>query len=133
MPLPHEVPFARLPFSVQTGTPVVQRFAPVRHGFVGVQVLPAVQAAHAPLLQTMFAPHTAPLTRFLFVSAHVMAGEQACVPAWHAFAGVHDIPAVHDTQLPELQTMFVPHEVPVALRVPSVQTSAPVAQAVMPL
>src|SRR5262249_14214309 len=60
-------------------------------------------------------------------------GEQACVPAWHAFAGVHDIPTVHATQLPELQTMFVPQVVPLATLPDSAQTGAPVLHVVAPV
>ena len=70
IPLPHDVPFVLLPFSVQTGAPVVQTLAPVRHGLVGVQVLPAVQEAHDPLLQTMFVPHDVPFAFALPVSMH---------------------------------------------------------------
>ena len=70
IPLPHEVPFALLPFSVQTGAPVVQRFDPVRQGLVGVQVVPAVHEAHAPLLQTMFVPHEVPFAFAVPVSMH---------------------------------------------------------------
>jgi hypothetical protein len=79
--LPQVVPFATFPVSAQTATPVTHEFAPVLHLFEGWQLAPAVHAPQTPLLQTMFVPHTAPLTRFLFVSAQVMAGEQACVPA----------------------------------------------------
>ena len=67
------------------------------------------------------------------MSAQVIAGEQACVPAWHAFAGVHDSPVVHDTQLPELQTRFVPHEVPLATFADSTQTAVPVPHAKVPV
>ena len=80
--MPHDVPFARLPFSVQTGAPVVQTVDPVRHGLVGVQVLPAVQAAHVPLLQTMFVPHDVPLAWARPVSLHDITplAEQAVCP-----------------------------------------------------
>lgn len=70
MPVPHEIPFARLPFSVQTGAPVVQALVPVRHGLVGVQVLPAMQTEHVPLLQTRFVPQTVPFACAVPVSMH---------------------------------------------------------------
>ena len=54
IPAPHEVPFGLSAFSLHTAAPVVQATVPVRHGLVGVQALPAAQAAHEPLLQTMF-------------------------------------------------------------------------------
>jgi hypothetical protein len=60
IPVPQEVPFGRLPFSVQTGAPVVQTFEAVRHGLVGVQALPATQARHEPAPHTMFRPQTVP-------------------------------------------------------------------------
>ena len=47
--------------------------------------------------------------------------------------GVHASPAVQETQVPELQTMFVPHEVPLAMFAASTQTGAPVLQAVVPV
>jgi hypothetical protein len=70
MLVPHEAPFALLPVSVQTAAPVVQTIAPVRQRFVGLQVVPAVQATHAPLLHTMFVPHEVPLVLVCPVSMH---------------------------------------------------------------
>jgi hypothetical protein len=131
--VPQDVPFATLPVSAQTGTPVTHEFAPVLHRFEGWQAAPAVQALQVPLLQTLFVPHMVPLARFLPVSAQVIAGVQACVPAWHAFAGVQESPAVHDTQLPELHTRFVPQDVPLATFPDSAQTGAPVLQVVVPV
>ena len=131
--LPHIVPFATFPVSAQTGTPVTHEFAPVLQWFVGWQLAPAVHALQVPLLQTMFVPHDVPLARFRPVSEQVIAGEQACVPAWHALAGVHDIPIVHDTQLPELQTMLVPQEAPLATFPDSAQTGTPVLHVVAPV
>jgi hypothetical protein len=78
-----------------------------------------------PLLQTMFVPQDAPLARFRPVSEHVIVGAQVCVPAWHGFAGAQASPAVHDAQAPELHTMFVPHDVPLATFPVSVQTCVP--------
>jgi hypothetical protein len=131
--VPHAVPFATLPVSAQTGTPVTHEFAPVLHRFVGWQLAPAVHAVQVPLLQTMFVPHDAPLAMFRPVSAQVIDGEHAWVPAWHGLAGVHERPAVHDTQFPELQTRFVPQEVPLATFPDSAQTGAPVLQVVAPV
>ena len=78
---PHDVPFATFPVSAQTDIPVTQEVAPVRHAAEGVQAAPAVQAPHTPLLQTMFVPHTVPLTRLLPVSEHERVGEQPICPA----------------------------------------------------
>ena len=79
--VPHEVPFATFPVSAQTDIPVTQEVAPVWQAIAGVQAAPAVQAPQAPLLQTMFVPHTVPLTRLLPVSEHEMLGEQTVCPA----------------------------------------------------
>ena len=79
--VPHDVPFATFPVSAQTDIPVTQEVAPVRQAVVGVQEAPAVQAPQAPLLHTMFVPHTVPLTRLLPVSEHEMLGEQTFCPA----------------------------------------------------
>jgi len=124
--VPHDAPFPTFPVSAQTEAPVTHDVAPVRHGFVGWQEAPAVHAPQIPLLHTMFVPHVVPFTRFLFVSAQVIAGEQAWVPAWHGFAGMQDTPTVHDTQTPALHTRFVPQEVPLATFATSAQTGAPV-------
>jgi hypothetical protein len=127
--LPHDVPFAMLPVSAQTGTPVTHEFVPVLHLFAGWQLAPGTQSMHMPLvLQTLFVPQLVPPTRFLPVSEQVIDGEQACVPAWHAFDGMQTWPTVQGTQLPLLQTMFVPQLVPFATFPDSVQTGAPVLQ-----
>jgi len=131
--VPHVVPFAMFPVSAQTEAPVTHDVAPVRHGFVGWQLAPAVHAPQTPLLQTRLVPHVAPFTRFLPVSEHVISGEQACVPAWHGFTGIHDTPAVHDTQIPALQTRFVPQEVPLATFADSAQTGTPVLHVRVPV
>ena len=131
--VPHGVPLATFPVSAQTGTPVTHEVVPVLHVFAGWQPVPAVQAPHVPLLQTLFVPHVVPLARFLPVSEQVIVGEQVCVPAWHGFAGVQARPAVHDTQLPLLHTRLVPHEVPLATFPAALQTGAPVVQAVAPV
>ena len=129
--VPHALPFGRFPVSAQTATPVTHELVPVLHAFAGWQATPAVQMPQVPLLHTMFVPHDAPLARFLPVSEQAIAGMQVCVPAWQGFAGVHARPAVHDTQLPTLHTMFVPHEVPLATFPDAVHTGAPVAHTVV--
>ena len=131
--VPHVVPFATLPVSAQTGTPVTHEVAPVLQWFVGWQATALVHGPHVPLLQTMFVPHDAPLARFRPVSEHVIVGEQVCVPAWHGFAGAQASPAVHDAQAPELHTMFVPQDVPLATFPDSVQTGVPEVHTVAPV
>jgi hypothetical protein len=126
--LPQDVPLPTLPVSAQTGKPVTHEFAPVLHLFAGWQLAPGVHMPHVPLLQTMLVPQVVPLTRFLPVSVQVIDGEQACVPAWHAFDGMQASPTVQGKQLPLLQTMFVPQVVPLATFPDSVQTGTPVLQ-----
>ena len=53
--------------------------------------------------------------------------EHEVVPVWQAFAGVQATPAVQETQVPVLQTWFVPQVVPSAMLPVSVQTAVPLA------
>jgi hypothetical protein len=58
---PHEVPsLSDVPVSVQVGVPDAHASVPLRHGFDGVQLVPALHAMQLPLEQTWFEPHTAP-------------------------------------------------------------------------
>jgi hypothetical protein len=131
--VPHEVPSETFPVSAQTEVPVMQEVAPVLQVLVGWQLTLGVQTPHMPLLQTLLVPHEVPLLRFCPVSEQVIAGEQAVRPAWQALDGVQVWPAVQDTQLPPLQTMLVPQEVPVATFPDCMQTAAPLLQTVVPV
>jgi hypothetical protein len=55
------------------------------------------------------------------------------MPAWQAFVGVQASPAVQPTQVPLLQTMFVPHAVPLATFADSTHTAAPLVQETVPV
>jgi hypothetical protein len=132
--VPQEVPFATLPVSAQTEAPVTQEVVPVRQLLVGWQDAPEVHDTHIPALQTLLVPHSVPLARFFPVSEQVMVGAQTVMPAWQGLPlGVQAMPAVHETQLPSLQTMFVPQEVPLVKFPDSVQTGTPVPQAIAPV
>jgi hypothetical protein len=132
--LPHEVPFGAMPVSAHTEAPVTQDVVPVRQASLGWQSAPVVQGTQLPALQTLLVPHSVPLARFLPVSEQVMVGAQTVMPAWQALPpGVQAMPAVHDTQLPSLQTRFVPQEVPLVKFPVSVQTGTPVPQAIAPV
>jgi hypothetical protein len=102
MLVPHDVPFGRLALSVHTATPVAQTFVPVRHGLVGVQAVPAVQATHEPLLHTMFVPQTMPFACDACVSMHVWApaAEHIVRPMWHGLVGWQASPALHPPPVP---------------------------------
>jgi hypothetical protein len=94
--VPHDVPLATLPDSVQAGVPEVQTVVPVRQGLpVTVQLVPGVQFVHTPVaLQTLLVPQVVPAARFVFLS--VQTGdpvEQASVPAWQGFGGAHVAPS----------------------------------------
>ena len=49
---PHDRPLVLLVVSVHVMPPVAHEVVPFLHGFVGWQVIPAVQPPHAPLLHT---------------------------------------------------------------------------------
>jgi hypothetical protein len=80
------------------------------------------------------APHNVPiglLPLFTHTEAPV---EHDVVPTLHGSVGVHATPAVHGTQLPELQTWFTPQPVPLASDVPvSMQVWLPVEQICVPV
>jgi hypothetical protein len=105
---------------------------PVRHGLLGLQLPPLVQAVQTPALQTLFVPQSVPLARLVPVSEQVIDDPQLMLPAWQGLAGVQDIEAVQEVQVPLLQTMFVPQLVPLAAFADSVHTGLPVPQLMVP-
>jgi hypothetical protein len=78
--VPHEVPSGWLCVPSQVGVPLAQTVAYTLQGSIvpGVgawpaapsQAPPVAQAAHAPVLQTRFAPQVAPSASGTFVSPH---------------------------------------------------------------
>jgi hypothetical protein len=128
--VPQLVPLATFPVSTHADTPVTHDVAPVLHTFVGWQLTPPVHATQLPVLQTLFVPQVVPLARLLPVSEQLIDGEQTVMPAWQRFVGAQARPAVQATHTPVLQTMFVPHIVPLATLPVSVQTGAPLVQTV---
>jgi hypothetical protein len=104
MLVPQDVPSGLLPVSPHTIVPVVHTFAPVLHWFVGWQPVPAVQAAHVPLLHTMLTPHDVPFG-LLPDSAHVdMPVVHVVVPFLQGFVGGQLVPGVQPEHAPLLQT-----------------------------
>jgi hypothetical protein len=126
---PHRVPFATdPPVSVQTEEPAAQEVRPTWQTFAGVHVTPAVQSTQRPASQTLFAPHVLPvLAPFAPVSVQIgLPVPHAICPWSQTLAGVHEAPAVHETQSPFPQTSFVPQLVPLDTSfVVSVQTATP--------
>ena len=131
--VPHDVPFATLPVSAQTEVPVAHDVAPVRHAVAGVQVTPAVQDPQVPPLQTLFVPHDVPFAMLPVSAQTEVPVAHDVAPVRHAVVGVQVTPAVQDPQVPPLQTLFVPHEVPFAMFPVSAQTDIPVTQEVAPV
>jgi hypothetical protein len=83
----------------------------------GTQV-PLVQAAQLPALQTMFVPQVVP---FGWLTESWQTGEPVAhdvTPVLHGFCGWQLEFAAHDTQVPALQTLSVPHETPFASEFP---------------
>jgi hypothetical protein len=87
--------------SVQTGAPVAHEIAPTLHALVAVQAPPATQAAHAPLLHTMFVPHAMPFACAFPVSMHSrpVVAHLVC-PTWHGLEGVQALPAPLHASVP---------------------------------
>lgn len=131
---PHDVPFGALPVARHTELPVAHEVAPVLQMLPpGVHATPAAHVAQLPDEHTRLIPHDVPLARFAAVSVHVgvpLAHES--VPAWHTLAGTHAEAAAHVTQLPALQTMLFPHEVPLGAFAVTAQVDVPVAHDVCP-
>ena len=98
--VPHEVPLAMLPVSAQTEVPVAHDVAPVRHAVAGVQVTPAVQAAQAPLLHTLFVPHDVPLATFPVSAQTEVPVAHEVAPTRQAVAGVQATPAMSKAKRP---------------------------------
>jgi hypothetical protein len=121
--------------STQVIAPVVQAVVPFLHWFgLVLQAVPAVHGTQVPLpLQTMLLPHDTP-------AALLPPSTQVITPVEHEVVPVRQTPGlvvhgelvVHEPHIPLLQTMFVPHDVPFALLVPSTQVIVPVAQDVVP-
>lgn len=136
-PPEHAVPFGLLPESTHSCMPEAHERMPVRQaafGFV-VQVPPPVQGLQVPLR------HTPPVQAVPLVfglpswqtAAPLL---QSTVPLRHAAFGFegHEAPCVQDTHWSEaLQTWLVPHDAPVPLRLPLVQTGLPEVHEMEPL
>jgi hypothetical protein len=81
--VPHDVPLATFPDTVQTGAPLVHTFAAVLQGMpLTLQLEPTVHGPHTPLaLQTMLVPQLVPAAAFTFRSVQTGAPvEQASIP-----------------------------------------------------
>jgi hypothetical protein len=133
-PVPHDVVSGAFPVETHCCVPVLQSYAPARHGLASVHEPPAVHATHEPALQTMLVPQAVPLEACVPVSVHVLV-VQFSEPTSHGFAvGMHAAPFVHVVHVPLSQTWPVPHDVPLSPGMPvSVQVDTPVEQSVLPV
>jgi len=117
--VPHAVPLAAFSVDTQIGCPELHDVVPVWQGLLGVHAVPAVHAAQIPLVQTSFVPHAVPLATSSPVETQIDCPElHDVVPVWQGLLGVHAVPAVHEPQIPLVQTSFVPHTVPLATSLP---------------
>jgi hypothetical protein len=133
--VPQTVPFERfwvVSEQVIVGTQVI---VPAWQGLAGAQAIPAVQEAHAPLLQTRFVPQLVPLATFPDSVQTGAPVSQVVIPVRQGLlATVQSAPAWQATQLAvALQTLSLPQLVPTATEVPlSLHTGAPDEQASPP-
>ncbi len=136
--VPHVVPGALLPPSMQRSAPVLQSVTPfLQSPGLPPQVLPAAHAMQPPVpLHTWPAPQFVPAA-VLPLSRHtVLPVAQSVRPVRQGAPGfeVQTLFATHAPQVPlESQTCPEPHIVPGALLLPSTQRCAPVLHSVMPL
>jgi hypothetical protein len=86
-----------------------------------------------PPLHTLSVPQAVPSITAVPVSEQSTVGVQTCVPVWQALVGTQERPGEQLTQVPPLQTWFMPHVVPLGVLPDSMQTGAPVLQAVVPV
>jgi hypothetical protein len=94
--MPQVVPSGTLaPVSSQTDAPVAHDVAPTWHGFAaGAQATAAVQATHAPPLQTWSVPHVVPFGAGP-VSVHTAGPvSQVIAASWQGIADGHETPGV---------------------------------------
>jgi hypothetical protein len=117
--MPQVAPSAsEVPASVQTALPVEQDSVPLWQGLVGTHDPPAAQATQPPLLQTMFGPQLVPFGRFP-VSAQTDAPvTHEVAPVRQRLVGWQLAAEVQVLQLPLLQTLLVPHTVPLTSMLP---------------
>jgi hypothetical protein len=135
--VPQVVPLGALPDCKQTGAPVSQAVVPVRQGWFGTwQLAPAAQSTQVPaLLQILSVPQAVPaLTRVPLSMQTGAPVVQERPPLWQGLVGgVQGASFWQVAHWPAWQTMPEPQEVPLGLLSDSVQTGAPVVQAMVPV
>jgi hypothetical protein len=132
---PQGVPSGRLAEKAQVDVPVAQVVEPFWQGlFWGLHAVPAVQLTHEPLSHTWLLPHVMPLEALCELVQVGVPVAQEVVPVRHTLLfGVQLMPAVQAVQIPALQTMLVPHDVPSATFAGLMHVELPDPQSVVPL
>ena len=130
--VPHDVPSAAFPATVQTEVPVEQDVIPVLQRLLGWQLMPAVQEAHVPALHTLLVPHDVPSATFPDATQAEVPVEQDVTPVLQRVLGWQVVPAVQAPQVPALHTLLVPQVVPLARFCPVSEQVIAGEQAVMP-
>jgi hypothetical protein len=134
MAIPHGVPSRTgFPVSWHDIVPVWQLMVPMSHGLLGMQLPPLVQAVHVPPLHTLLFPHNVPSAAFPAARQIEVPVEQDVIPVLQGLFGWQLTPVVHEAQVPPLQTLSFPHDVPSATFPDAAQTEVPVAQEVIPV
>jgi hypothetical protein len=81
----------------------------------------------------LFVPHEVPFATFPVSAQTEVPVAHDVAPVRHALAGMQLTPAVQDPQVPLLQTLLVPQEVPFATVPVSAQTGVPVTHEIAPV
>jgi hypothetical protein len=131
--VPHGIPSGALPLSVHSEAPLLQVVFPVLQG-AGWQVMFAVHATQAPLLQTFPWPQFFP-SGALPISLHsVVPVAHEDTPTLHGLGVVHETSGVQGAQFPLLQKRLLPQPLPFgAFLLLSVQAAAPLAHDNVPV
>jgi hypothetical protein len=124
------VPLPTFVTLMHVDVPVAQDVVPTVQ-LVGLQPTLAVQEEQLPLSQTRFVPHEVPLPTFVTLT-HVDVPVAHDVVPIVQFVGLQPTLAVQEAQVPPLQTMLVPHDVPLPTFATFVHIDVPVAHDVVP-
>ena len=112
--VPQPVPAALLVESLHVMMPVAHAVAPFLQAAFGFElhVWLRTQPPHEPMLQTWFVPQVVPLATFPVSTQTATPITHETAPVLQWFVGWQAVPGVHAPHVPLLQTMFVPHDVP---------------------
>lgn len=115
---PQDAPAGALPLSAHLDVPDAHDVFPVLQGFEGWQVALAVHALQLPALHTLLDPHALPFEALPVSAQTEVPVTHEVTPVRQAFDGWQPAPEVHETQVPLLQTLFIPQAEPLARFLP---------------